>query len=75
MNLLQDVIDALNACKGDWPSIAAKANVSYSWLTKLAQLKIPNPGVKTIERLYQVLLPEQFDKCQSDRRANRRGSK
>ena len=75
MNLLQDVIYALNARKGDWPAIAVQADVSYSWLTKLAQGKIPNPGVRTIERLYQVLLPEQFDKRQADRRANRLGSK
>lgn len=75
MNLLKDVIDALNARKGDWPAIAVQADVSYSWLTKLAQRKIPNPGVRTIERLYQVLLPEQFDKRQADRRANRMGSK
>jgi hypothetical protein len=73
MNILQDVIDALNARKGDWPKIAADNDVSYSWLTKLAQGKIPNPGVTTVERLYLFL---NLDRRHiADRRASRRGSK
>ena len=55
MNLLQQVINELQRRKGDWVSIAQEAEVSYSWITKLAQGKIPNPSVVTIERLYLIL--------------------
>jgi predicted transcriptional regulator len=76
MNLLETVISALNERKGNWPSIASDNGVSYSWLTKLAQGKIPNPGIQTVERLYHYLLPDQAKRdrrVSSDRRANRRG--
>lgn len=55
MSTLDKVITRLESRKGDWKQIADDADVSYSWLTKLAQKKIPNPGIKTIERLEKVL--------------------
>ena len=76
MNLLETVIKALNERKGNWPVVAQENDVSYSWLTKLAQGKIPNPGIQTIERLYYYLLPTQAGqdrRTKSDRRSNRRG--
>lgn len=55
MNLLEKTIALLQEHKGDWIAIAKQADVSYSWLTKLANNKIPNPSVITIERLLAIL--------------------
>ena len=55
MNMLQKVIVELNRRKGQWPQIATDNGVSYSWLCKLAQGKIQNPSVVTIESLYLYL--------------------
>lgn len=55
MDLLKQVIAELNKRKGDWPQIASHNEVSYSWLTKLAQGKIPDPGINKIVRLYDFL--------------------
>lgn len=55
MDTLENIIKALQSRKGDWGVIARQAEVSYSWLTKFANHKIPNPGVNTIERLDAIL--------------------
>lgn len=55
MNILDSVISELQHRKGDWVSIASDAGVSYSWLTKFANNKIPNPGFVTIDRLHKLL--------------------
>ena len=41
----------LQARKGDWPKISADTGVSYWWLTKFAQGRIGNPGVRHLESL------------------------
>ena len=55
MNLLEKTIQLLQINKGNWVAIAKQADVSYSWITKLAQGKIPNPSVVTIEKLLAIL--------------------
>jgi len=55
MDTLTQVIKELHARKGDWPQIAREADVSYSWITKFAQNRIPNPGITTIMRLSEIL--------------------
>ena len=55
MDLLKQVISEQNKRKGDWPQIDADNVVSYSWLSKLAQRKIPDPGINKIVRLYDYL--------------------
>jgi transcriptional regulator with XRE-family HTH domain len=54
-NLDRFVIDRLKESKGDWQSIATKAGVSYSWLSKFSNGHIPNPGYVTLTRLHSVL--------------------
>lgn len=75
MNLLEQVITELNNRKGSWPQIAQDTEVGYSWLTKLARNRIPNPGIHAIQKLHNYLFPEgsSHDRRSSDRRANRRG--
>lgn len=45
------LISALDRHRGNWPEIAASAEVSYSWLSKFANNHIPNPGVVTLDKL------------------------
>ena len=49
--LLSLVLAGLQERKGDWPSIVEQTGLEYSWLTKLAQGKISDPGVKKIQKL------------------------
>lgn len=49
--LLDAVQAELNRQRGQWPTIASKAGLDYSWLSKLAQGKIADPGVRKIEAL------------------------
>jgi hypothetical protein len=55
-NLLDFVLSELDARKGQWASISRAlapdaAAAHYSWLTKLGQRKIPDPGVNKIQEL------------------------
>lgn len=45
------VMTQLQEHKGSWPAIAQATGLDYSWLTKVAQGKIENPGVRQIEQL------------------------
>ena len=49
--LLPYVVKELQARKGEWPKICADTKLDYSWLTKLAKGRIPDPGVNKIEKL------------------------
>lgn len=45
------VVQLLTARKGEWESIAEKSGVSYSWISKFMNSKIPNPGSATLKKL------------------------
>lgn len=54
--MLEFVLAELQARKGEWPEIAKAMEPDrwqsyYSWLTKLAQGRIPDPSVNKIQRL------------------------
>lgn len=49
--MLPYVLKCLQAKKGSWPTIAKETKLDYSWLTKLAQEKIPDPSVNKIQKL------------------------
>lgn len=48
----------LDARRGEWPEIAKQAGVSHSWLSKFMRGCIPNPGLRTLEKLDSALSPE-----------------
>ena len=50
------VREALQQRRGDWPQIAAKAEVSHSWISQFVRHKIPNPGYATLKRLHAELV-------------------
>ena len=54
--ILPFVLEELDARKGSWPDISKGVcpdgwQSHYSWLTKLAQGRIPDPGVNKIQEL------------------------
>lgn len=58
--ILEFVLLELEARKGRWPAIAKAMEPKawrsyYSWLTKLAQGRIPDPGVNKIQALADYL--------------------
>lgn len=64
--ILEYVLAELDARKGNWPSIAKEMEPEawesyYSWLTKLAQGRIPDPSVNKIQRLADHLRGIQRD--------------
>lgn len=57
INLLKAVQKALNDCKGQWPDISFKSEVSYSWLCKLAASKDKTTyNIGMIERVANQLI-------------------
>lgn len=51
MTFADTIRDELQARKGDWPKICADTGISYWWMTKFAQGRIENPGVRHLESL------------------------
>lgn len=45
----------LEARRGDWAEISQRSGVSHSWLSKFVNHKIPNPGLRTLEKLEAAL--------------------
>lgn len=54
-NLLAQTMALLAERKGQWPAICAATGLGYDWLTKLAQGRINDPGVRKIQRLHDHL--------------------
>jgi hypothetical protein len=50
-DLLTPTLAELAARRGQWPSICRATGLDYDWLTKLAQGRISDPGVRKIQRL------------------------
>ena len=57
--MLERVKRMLNEPKGGWRPIAQHCDVSYSWLSKLAQGVITNPTHSRLERLDEYLRATQ----------------
>jgi transcriptional regulator with XRE-family HTH domain len=45
----------LISSKGEWVRIRDEAKVSYSWLSKFANDRIPSPGIATLQKLETAL--------------------
>ena len=58
-NLISDLQAALYARKGEWPKIAEKTGLSYSWVCKLAQGTLQNPTFRRLQTLKSYLDSEQ----------------
>jgi hypothetical protein len=51
MSLITTIRSELVARKGEWPTVCRQTNLSYWWVTKFAQGRIENPGVRKLETL------------------------
>lgn len=60
-DLLQQTLDELARRRGQWPAICRATGLDYDWLTKLAQGRIADPGVRKIQRLNDFF--RQGDVC------------
>lgn len=49
--MLESVLQELRARRGSWEQISRDVRIPYHWLTKVAQGKISNPGIRRIEQL------------------------
>lgn len=45
--------------KGRWREISDRSGMSYSWLSKFAGDRIPNPGVRSLRKLESALKDER----------------
>lgn len=54
-NSMHQIRDRLNACKGNFPGIAAMSGLSYSWLCKFAAGVQTNPTFASLEKLERAL--------------------
>lgn len=50
-DILTPTLSELQARRGSWPAICRATELDYDWLTKLAQGRIADPGVRKIQRL------------------------
>ena len=53
--MLRYVRKNLERHRGDWPEIARTAGVSYSWVSHVMQGTTPNPRIKQVQAIYNVL--------------------
>lgn len=52
MNVLDKVRDELNRRKGTWPQICDDVGLGYSYVSKIAQGHIKDPGHNRLMKLY-----------------------
>ena len=50
-DLLTPTLTELAARRGQWPALCRATGLDYDWMTKLAQGRITDPGVRKIQRL------------------------
>jgi hypothetical protein len=54
-NLLDDTKRLLEAREDTFKVLAAETGLGFEWLSKLSQGRIPNPGVRKVQCLYDYL--------------------
>jgi hypothetical protein len=72
-NMLDYVLTELDARKGEWPSISKAMQPSgwesyYSWLQKLGQRRIHDPGVNKIQELADYFTSNPRERRSGERR-------
>lgn len=51
-NMLDAVKAGLEASRGHWPEIAKETGLGYFTLTNIAQGKVADPRISTVQKLY-----------------------
>lgn len=65
--LITDTRALLERHRGRWPEVAVEASISHAWLSKFVRGEIHNPGVRTLQRVHDVLVG--MDPAPSDEEA------
>lgn len=55
-SMLIEVKEGLERARGEWRKICLELGIDYSWLCKVAQGQIDDPGVSRVERLHRYLV-------------------
>lgn len=55
MDTITGLRQDLGRRKGDWPSMCKTTGLSYGWVTKFAQGKIAEPGLRKVEALQRYI--------------------
>lgn len=58
-DILTTTLSDLAARRGQWPAICRATGLDYDWMTKLAQGRIGDPGVRKIQRLADYFAAER----------------
>lgn len=58
IDLLTQTLAELGRRRGRWPVICRDTGLDYQWLTKLAQGRIDDPGIKKIQRLHDYFMAQ-----------------
>lgn len=66
MNLYQDTLEMLQKDARPREQIAYESEVSYSWVSKFINKRFVNPGVHTVQKLYDYLLSNGSRKSKRD---------
>lgn len=61
----QKVRRSLQTRRPEWGELAKLADVSYSWVLKFVGGKIPNPGIRTLEKLQAALARKRARKARA----------
>lgn len=56
--ILETVRARLEGARGRWPEIAKAASVPYFTITNIAQGRVSNPGVQTVQKLLDYFAAE-----------------
>ena len=57
--LLEQVKRRLEAARGRWPQVSQATGVPYFTITNIAQGRVGNPGVQTVQKLLDYFLAEE----------------
>jgi predicted metal-dependent HD superfamily phosphohydrolase len=60
-NFLDRTLALLRARRGEWPAICRATRLDYSWLSKLAQGQIHDPGIRRLQVLHDYLVAQPSD--------------
>lgn len=65
----QKIRQSLEARRSEWSELAASAGLSYAWINIFMRGKIPNPGIRTLERLDEAMRKKRPRKAPAPRAA------
>lgn len=59
-DVMKELMEFVNEERGCWKEMMLECDVSESWLRKFSNGEIPNPGVITLDKIYQYM-QENFE--------------